>query len=151
MMPEAVELTTKILRQTTKHPITVRIAKNEQSPLIVKLVKQAGFLIDGIDWSDIEPYWLLAQCNDKPIGCMQVLPGKPIGHLEMLAIAPFLNHIERAQTVWRLLYTGATTLQRTGASMACGTIPFKLKAYKKLLKKRGCEVITSGNLLGIKL
>lgn len=151
MMPQAVESTTKNLRKSKTHLIAVRVATNEQSPAIVELVTKAGFAIEGIDWSDIEPYWLLAELKDEPVGCIQVLPGKPIGHLEMLAVKESLSHIERAQTVWRLLYAGANTLKRTGASMACGTIPFKLKAYKKLLKKRGCEVITSGNLLGVKL
>ncbi len=125
----------------------IRLATNADGPQIGELVLVAGFDVHGLDWSNIEPYWLVADEDDEVVGCVQVLPGLPIGRLELLALDEDLTHRQQAVIVRDLLEHGAATLTLGGAQLAAGLIPFTHKTYKRILKKRGCVVIATGNML----
>ena len=114
------------------------------------LVEGAGFNITGVDWSNIHPYWLVV-VDEQIIGCMQVCPGRPVGRLELLAVDPELTHRQRAETVKTLLTTGIETLNKGGSKIAMSMVSFKQKSFKKLLKKRGAVVVSSGNMLAIRI
>lgn len=134
----------------SKFKIIVGLATNEEGPAIQRLIEESGFKED-LDWNDIEPYWLIALHEDKIIGAIQVCPGKPIGRLEMLTTENNLSGTQRAQVVARLLEQGIKTLKIHGSQMAAGLIDFKLKSYKRLIKRRGGWVMATGNLLGTKI
>lgn len=128
--------------------VSIRLAKNEEGTEIYDLVRENGFKIDGLDWSDIYPFWLVAENKEeKIIGCLQVCVSRPIGHIEMLSVKPDVIPMEKAIVVKSLLIAATITLKKGGAQLASGMIPFEMKSYKKLLKKRGCVVIASGNLM----
>lgn len=125
----------------------IRLGTNADGPRIGELVAEGGFDVIGLDWTLIEPYWLVADTGEEIVGCLQVLPGRPVGRLELLAAEDSLTHRERAMVVKALLEQGMVTLQRAGVQLATGLIPFDHKEYKRLLKKRGAVVIASGNML----
>lgn len=131
----------------------VRVAKNSDGERISELVRQAGFDIPNLDldWTQIEPYWLVAEHEGSVIGCIQTCPGRPIGRLEMLAIDPEVTGHLKGETVRELLVSGLTTLRLSGAQLACGMVPFDMKSYKRVLKKRGAVIIADGNMLAKRL
>ena len=127
--------------------IEIRVAENSDAAAIERLSKAGGFAVDDLDWSDIYPYWLVAENGAGVIGCIQVSLGKPIGRLEMLNVNTDLTHRERAMTVKKLVLGGSATLKKSGAQIAMGAVPFELKSYKKLLKKRGAVVVGRANIM----
>lgn len=128
----------------------IRLATNADGPRIGELAEQNGFIKD-LDWTDIEPYWLVVENGRGVVGAVQVAPGKPCGRLEMLSTDPALERFERGRVVKALLDQGYATLTMGGAQIALGLIPFGLKSYKRVLKKRGAMVVTSGNLMAKRL
>ena len=132
--------------------VSIRLAKNEEGEKIHDLVNKNGFKINDLDWSDIHPFWLAAvDEEDSILGCLQVCVSRPIGRIEMLSVKPDVTPIERAIIVKSLIIAATITLKKGRAQLASGLIPFDMKSYKKILKKRGCVVIASGNLMAKKL
>ena len=125
--------------------IEVRLASNEDGDDIHGLLHSSGVLIEGLDWSDIYPHWLVAEIARKIVGCFQVVLGKPIGFIEFLATDKSLSHRERANVVKVLFDQALAALTAYGAQMVSGTIPFEMKAYKRVVKRRGGVVLYSGN------
>lgn len=128
----------------------VRLAENTDAPRIKELVVGAGWKID-VEFAEVYPYWLVAEIDDEIKGAIQVCPGKPMGRLELLSVDPGVSFPQRARIVRELDIQGAATLRKGGSELAVGMIPFGLKSYKKVLKKRGCVVIGQGNMVAKKL
>ena len=126
--------------------IEVRLATNEEGNDVHGLVYSSGVRIEGLDWSDIYPHWLAAEIEGKIVGCIQVCLGKPIGMIEYLATDEALSHKDRARVVLALFDQALGSLKTYGAQMASGSIPFELKAYKRVVKRRGGVVLYSGNV-----
>ncbi len=125
--------------------IEVRLAQNEDGDDIHRLLLSGGFEIEGLDWHDIYPHWLVAEIEENVVGCFQVCLGKPIGFVEFLATEESLGHRDRACVVKALFDQALAALKTYGAQMASGSIPFELKAYKRVVKRRGGVVLYSGN------
>ncbi len=129
----------------------VRVATNEDGPRIGELAASSGFAIEGIDWSRVHPFWLVAEREGEIVGAIQIILAKPIGWLEMLVLEPDLADIARARIVRRLASAGMTALKRFGAQLVMFSVPFDEKSYKRALKKRGAVVTSSGNVMTKKL
>ena len=127
----------------------IRVAKNQDGSRIGQLAQQSGFAVD-MDWSEVHPFWLVAE-DEKIVGALQIILAKPIGWLEMLVLDPNLTPLARARVVKRLASAGMTALKRFGSQIVMFSVPFEEKAYKKILKKRGAVVTSSGNVLAKRL
>lgn len=144
-MNVAAEITTKNIRRSSFSP-SVTIAQNEAGETIRGLVKDNGFFYEA-DWSDIYPYWLIATHEGEIVGCLQVLPGKPIGRIEMLATKTSLDKLKRANIAWRLYVTAVSMLRTQGSQVASSIVLFNNKGVKRSLKKRGANVEGQGNIM----
>ena len=131
--------------------IDVRLAQNPEGQQIAQLVKDSGFSIEGLSWDIVYPYWIVAEHEEIMVGAIQVCPSLPVGRLEMLSTANYMTHRVRAQTVKGLLLACLESLRQHGAQMVSGVIPFKMKAYKRMIRKRGGAVVASGNVIMWKL
>ena len=141
----------QLARRTFEKLPAIRMALDVDGETIGDLVRENGFKDVGIDWSHVYPYWLVAEYEGEVVGCIQVRISIPIGGLEMLSIKQDLNHTLKSLIVKSLLLGGSSTLKQAGASMAAGLIPFEMKSYKKLLKRRGCVSIGVGNEMARRL
>lgn len=129
----------------------VRVSTDEDGEQIHELLKGMGFTIDGLDWSSVGSYWLVAEIDGKMVGCIQIIAGKPIGWLEMLSYDQSLGDMEKARTVKTLVEGGNGGLAMLGCTAVMGTVPFELKSYKKVLKRRGAVIVSSGNIFAKRL
>lgn len=129
--------------------IKVRMAKNEDTDreILKTLVMGSGFRTTGLRWSEVSPYWLLAELDGEVKGCIQVCFGKPIGRIEFLCTDPHVYHRIRAVLVRDLLVAACATMKEFGCEAVIGTVPFEYKSYKKMLKDNGCVVVDSGNII----
>lgn len=126
----------------------VRLAENSDGEAVKAILVSQGPFDASIPFTDIHPYWLVAELTGKGIvGCIQTAPSRPIGHLEMLATVGGLTSTENGEVVRELLMAGLAILNYHGASRAAGFVPFELKGYKRVLQKRGAVIADSGNLL----
>jgi len=142
---KSVAQTTEVIAKSRFNP-QIFIAQNEDGPAIGELVKSNGSYFEA-DWTDIFPYWLVAKYEGEIIGCLQILPGKPVARAEMLCTKLDLDGPKRANVGWRLIQAGLNTLRISGAEHVNSIISFDNKHFKKLLKKRGWQIVNQGNLM----
>lgn len=127
--------------------LKIRMALDGEGERIRDLIKP---VVD-LDWSHVYPHWLVCEM-DGIVGCLNVLPSKPIGVLDQLGIDPSLGNHARAKVARALILQGMSTLKKGGAQVSISLIPFDLKSYKRLLKKHfGAEVMGQGNILMARL
>ncbi len=131
--------------------LTVRIASDDDGPRIGELGREQGFPIDDIDWSRVNPYWLVAEDDGRIIGALQFCLALPMGWLEMMFINQELSHRERAQTVKALVERGLLALKAFGAQLAMGSVSLEMKSFKRIMKRRGGVVLSSGSLMAKRL
>lgn len=128
--------------------MNIRLATNEDGKRIKELIATTQADIEGLDWSDIYPYWLVAEKDRKIVGCINVAVSRPIGRLDFLAIDPRLRPHAKGRTVRALILQGLATLKQAGCSALISQIPFELRDYKRLLKRHfGAVVIGQGNMV----
>ncbi len=129
----------------------VRVSTDADGEHIHELLQGMGFTIDGLDWSQTGGFFLVAEMDDRIVGSVQLIVGKPIGWIELLAYDQSLGHVARARTVKALVDNAVGGLGLFGASAVMGYIPFDLKSYKRVVKKRGGVIVNSGNLFAKRL
>ncbi len=122
---------------------TVRLAINADGPRIGEMHGP-----NKLDWSKVEPYWLVAELDNEIVGALQMQHGLPVGRLEELTIDAELNPRQRAM-VWRqLALVGIRTLMENGSQLVALFIAFDDKQHKKMVKKHlNAKVHRSGNLM----
>lgn len=104
--------------------------------------------LDPGDWAGIYPYWLVAEHEDRVIGAVQIMHGRPVGRLEFLGLDPTLSHRRRAEAVYRLAHAGIATLRENGSVRVSTCVSFEDKAYKKILKRHfGGAVAYQANVI----
>jgi len=125
--------------------VTVRMATNADGEVIGALVRAGGFDLEA-DWSAVAPFWLIAE-TDRPVGAVQVCPGRPVGRLEFLCFADDADDRTKLSALKMLLFQGCATLQRGGSDYASGMVPFENKWLKRRYKKAGAVTMSTGNLM----
>ena len=126
--------------------VTIRMAENSEGRTIGALVVAAGFDVARLDWAVVNPWWLVAEIDGHIVGCIDILPSRPVGRLEMLAVHPELSNRKRAKVVKALLGHGLALLQRAGCEIGAGIVPEGMEGYRKVLEHRGSRAITEGTL-----
>ena len=107
--------------------------------------------VEGVDWSEVAPYWLVVKRDGKVQGALQVAPGKPVGRLEMLALDPGLDKKKRATLTKALVFQGLAVLKAAGAQLAMSVISRETPAWKRVLKRRGGVAAFSGRAIVLRL
>ncbi len=134
----------------------IRLAQNEDGPRIGELARASGFGVEGIDWSQVHPFWLVAEREtptrgESVIGAIQIILAKPIGWLEMLSLDPDLTHREQAMAVKALVLRGKLSLRVFGAQIVMGVVPSEMAGYMRILEKRGAVDTGSGHTFAIRV
>ena len=96
---------------TAPGPVLVHGATNDDGPRISELVSQMGFAVEGLNWSNVRPSWLVAEIEGEIVGCVQALIGRPVGRLEFLSTSPKASPGEKFQIVLALIAHGLAMLQ----------------------------------------
>lgn len=56
------------------------------------ILQETGLLPKGFNFAQVEPNWWVAEVDKEIVGCVQVLPGRPLGHVGFLGVLPgYLN------------------------------------------------------------
>ncbi len=135
----------------TAEKTSIRHATNTDGEAISELMFSAGYDPRGTDWSDIAPYWLVAEIDNKVVGAIQICYGKPMGRLDLTGILPELSAHRGARVYRDLVLSGLQTLHTFGAQTASGYVPFPNRNIKRFLKKIGGRSLGQGNFMEMRL
>jgi hypothetical protein len=108
------------------------MAKNDDGDAVAALMeKNEFFQWDNwsIDWHDLEPNWLVAEHDGEIVGCIQVVPAKPIGRMEVLSINPDLSLMMR-YAVTKALTSHAVGVNQMYGAAGGGSSKQKSRTYK---------------------
>jgi hypothetical protein len=126
--------------------IKVRMAHPDEGPVIGEL-EGMKFANWEMDWSEIDPGWLVAEMDGRIVGAIQVSPGKPFGRLESMAVAKDLGSKERAVAVRDLCYAALATLRTAGCQAAIGMVQTQQPGFKQVAEHRGCFSFAEGDMM----
>jgi ribosomal protein S18 acetylase RimI-like enzyme len=79
----------------------IRIATDDDAKDIREILDLNGQIPDGHDWTEIGPYWVVAEYDETVVGCAQALLGKPFGHIGFLAVLPGYYNSGIGAFLWR--------------------------------------------------
>ena len=127
-----------------KDRVKVRLALDEAGPLIAEVLKENDIEIPGADWSRVFPHWLIATVDDNVIGCVMVLPAKPIGFCEFLHVKPSAGFKFKALAVRKLIMAAIATIYHGGSSYVAGMVDGKNQKFYGVLTKMGFVVCAPG-------
>ena len=129
--------------QALRDKVEIRLAVNAAGPEIAEILKENGIELDGADWSKVFPHWLIATVDDDVIGCLQVMPSKPIAYCEMLCVKPGVSFKLRAIAIRKLILQGIATAYHGGASYVACNVDYANDKFvgviEKLNVRRMCE------------
>ena len=123
--------------QSLKAMWNIRMATNDEGGEIKELMDANNNHMINVDWSEVSPYWVVADNGYGIVGCIQFLPGKPFTRVEFLCTHPDLSKTARYRLVVDLLWFCMALTRQMGAQIAFGTIPFGLDSYMRLLENNG--------------
>lgn len=121
--------------------------RHEHGPVVARLLKAHTGGYDDLDWSDIGENWILAVLGSEVVGCVQVLPGYPVGRAEMLGLADSLTTIQRAAVVSALIEQACLTLQIAGCGVVQTSVAHELSGFTRSLERRGFHPVCDGQIL----
>ena len=135
---------------TKKPKLSVRLAQNEDGEAIKRLVQTGpeAFAPEGVDldWTDIYPFWIVAEQGDRIVGALQVIPARPVGRVEMLSVDPELPDRERARVVRLFLDHTLEIMRKSKVQMFTSLVKFGNDRFKRAFKRRGGVGAEQGNI-----
>lgn len=120
--------------------IEIRFAHDSDGPRVAEIAEALGLVFEDftIDWSRLEPNWIVAEGDDRVVAAMQVLVGTPIGRMDYLLLDPDLSKRERAVVTKRITDRALSLLKMAGAQLAGSYIGVNRDdQYLAVAKKRG--------------
>lgn len=128
--------------------IKVRLAIDEEGQAVGDFARHCGFdPATPLDWSNVYPYWIIAEREGEWLGLVNMAHSRPIGRLEIMCLDPDLSPPDKGITVRQLFLAGRILLRQSGSTVAASMVGFDLKSFKKACKKRGGVVVDTGNMI----
>lgn len=124
--------------QILRDSVEIRLAVNSAGPEIEKLLALNGIKLEGADWNNVFPHWLIACVEELVIGCVQVMPSKPVGYLEFLFVHPDTPFKFRAVAIRKLWLQGTATLYHAGCNYVGGAVATGNRKFANVLENLRC-------------
>lgn len=105
----------------------------------------------GASWKHVQPWWVIANLGDEPVGAVQILHGCPMGHIEHLAVVDGLRPFVEAKVKATIVNYACYLLKAGGADYAMGMVSVRDSAYKEALLKRGGVPLLRGDYVAMRL
>ena len=115
--------------------VVIRLALDETGPLIAEILKENGIEIPGANWNRIFPHWLIACDRDDVIGCVMVMPAKPVGYCEFLMVKQSVSFKLRAIAIRKLIISAMATIHAGGGAYVGAVLDKKNDKFAGVLTK----------------
>ena len=117
--------------------VVVRIAENADGKRIEALFKVNNVVFPLANWEEVSPHWLVATVDGQLIGCVMVVPAKPIGLVEFLLLHPPTKFKLRAIAMKKLALAAAITLREYGCAYLSCVVVDDNQPFMAVLEKYG--------------
>lgn len=121
--------------QSIRDMVEIRVAVNAAGPLVAKVLKENGIVLEHADWGNIFPHWLIATVDEHVVGCCQVLIAKPVGYVEFLLVRPDVPFKLRAVALRKLILSSMGQLNHFGCQYVGGVVATKNFKFANVLEK----------------
>ncbi len=109
--------------QIFRDRVQIRIAVDSAGPEIGRLLAENGVILPDEEWENgLSGAWLIATEGDTVIGCIQVMPTKPIGWCACLYVKPTAGFKMRAIAIRKLIAAGMATCYTAGCAYVAGMV-----------------------------
>lgn len=119
--------------------------------MIGALLAENGIVLAGADWSKVFPNWLIATDGDEVIGCVQVMPAKPMAWLASLYVKPSASFKMRAIAIRKLIAAGMATCHAAGCAYVVGMVDVENGKFENVLTNLNFVRISESRMLVKKL
>ena len=123
-----------------------RIATRRDSPAIKALLANQSVQVDGLDWDNVTPFWVVYDKQGETVACAQLLMAKPMGQINHLCVKEDMNGSSRARVVNRISDEATKLFQKAGLHHIGWFVSHNNRAVKKAVKRRGASAFTSGSI-----
>lgn len=137
MTPQVVETPKRTRAEVLRSSVVIRLALDTAAPEIQRILSANGIELPGADWSRVFPSWLIATVNDEVVGCLMVMPAKPVSFMEFLAVDPVVNFKLRAIAIRKLIMAALATAMQNGSSYAACPVDEANEKFAGVLEKIG--------------
>lgn len=128
--------------------LELKLAQPEHGEAIRRLVK--ADLLEGLehlDWTNLGGQWLVVMKADAVVGCIQVLPGKPIGRVDFMVLDDSLTHREKSEATSMLIQQVTMLLRMAGVGAMISVVPDDPDGWPVVLERRGWVPIADGMMM----
>ena len=128
--------------------VKVRLAQDDEARVVANLVSEI-FDMDGWmpEFEHVFPHWLVAEIAGEVVATLNIRIALPISTIELLAVDPLLNKLERATVVVMLLDTAVTICAAAGSTAFTGMIPDHLGSYRQVVEDKGWTEMAHGAMM----
>lgn len=127
--------------------VQVRLAVDGTGPMIAAVLKENGIEFPGADWSRIFPSWLIATVGDDVVGCVQVMPVKPVGYVNFLYVRPSISFKLRAIAFRKLGLAAISTMHYAGIRYVAGMVSQENAKLINVLEKINFAKLADGAVM----
>lgn len=128
--------------------LTLAIAVAEHGPAVRRLIgvdRLEG--LEHLDWTNLGGQWLVVLKGDAVVGCIQVLPGRPIGRVDFMVLDDSLSHRERAEATSMLIEQVTMLLRMAGVGAMISVVPDDPDGWPVVLERRGWAPVGDGMMM----
>lgn len=128
--------------------LELKLAQPEHGEAIRRLVK--ADLLEGLehlDWTNLGGQWLVVMKADAVVGCIQVLPGKPIGRVDFMVLDDSLTHREKSEATSMLIQQVTMLLRMAGVGAMISVVPDDPDGWPVVLERRGWVPVADGMMM----
>jgi predicted N-acetyltransferase YhbS len=101
--------------------------------------------LDAISFDEVYPYWVVSEKDGEVVGCIQVIPAKPIGQLENMGVREDLPQRERIRIGRTLVYHGLGVLRAYGSKAVASMV--EDEKFQHVAEKRGWVATNRGAVM----
>lgn len=130
------------------HALAIQIAQPEHAAAIRRLIRVEE--VDGLedlDWTNLGGQWLVVLKGDAVVGCIQVLPGRPIARAEFMALDEALTHRERCEATSMLIQQVTMLLRMAGCGAMISVVADDVAGWPVVLERRGWTPMVDGTMM----
>lgn len=131
--------------------VEIRLASDSAGPQIAEVLGENGIVLLHADWTKVSPHWLIATLGEEVIGCLQIVPSRPIGYLEYLFVRPSAPKRAQVVALRKLMHQGLGTLRLAGCNYSGNTVAQTNRRFSKVIEKMGLHKVFAADLYVLRL
>lgn len=136
--------------QVLRDRVVVDLALDDVGPEIGKLLAENGIDLPG-GWEKVFPHWLTACVDGKLIGCVQVMPVRPVGRCEFLCVKQSAPFKLRAIAVRKLIAAAMSTCHMAGCAYVAGLVGGENGKFEGVLRNLNFVPVSDFRMLAKRL